>query len=1357
MVFFIIIKKQFMGKIILSLDGGGIKGISLIMLLNKIFNLLNDENIKPYQIFDLFSGTSTGGLLAIYLGLKKKNLSKALDLYLGGNPDLMKYQGEFGLIQDLSKYSEFGVENEYKRVYGHLDKLENYKANINTPHVFVTATRSDITPFSIALFKNYNIPSIYPYTTKAYLWECARSTSAAPTYWKPYTRNLENIIEFSDDQIINVEENMKKDLEIMLTKINKGKNNLTKKINKITNLNDEIVADEKKIYNKLINYLDETEKKLIANSETTKKNKIEYLKKNSWVMVDGGIGNNNPTLVTLNEIKTIWNSYNDIDLYLSLGCGTEEFVDNKGFSEMRVYNKYKRDEKQITLLYIDALIDAFIDIITSINNLLEKNVDTILNDEITNIQDNLKKTKNKIEINKLKNQLKMFEDFKKDLELGHIDELSKNLKDDANNLSYVKGIYGKILFGLSIPNFSLNYALKNMKNVIFSENTLESTIADHTIPYISSYVLSFAPSSILKNILNIKSYFKKLKYAYNIHFIKNHIKLFKILYDGLTVDIQFLYEKLDEFLYELKMEDSKEENVILIIRSLQNVLHDIISLPIYSEMKFKDIYKQIIVQAKKLAITKIEEIESLLVGTIISSSTSTEQFSQIGKDILGNKFFRLSPHYKNKYDLAETDPLKIRKMMMEINNYLNIEEEKFVQIANLIKKNKQINSQIDPQIKINEVTESENQNQLLIIGLFIEKSIYYEKERIYKKINIKHFKEETFDIIYLKKIIDKYYRIYFEAKYALLNELRNYDKNQILTKNVNNMTFNIKYIDPNNILNAKQYSWNKLKNILEGKVLFDNKSFVNQSLTSQNLEDQSLTSQNLANQYGGEINNFDDFNKELNKVKERSDFNEIINSLIKKKEYDPFKSIDSIIFKSIIKRGDDGSYCITCSKIINGNYFEHVCQNLENENEKSMSIQYWNTCKNLSNRISGIYDNITPQFINQNMDNIDMEELKKEFNNAFKEYFYWKNNDIMSKIKLNLESLDNSMLDFESSSINVNNEIDIKFNYSLVNIKSSFGSLSISGVNKIKFVIIPFVEFDSIYMKNEEDYDLIKNEINLEFELGINRIVIGSNEKYELDELFNSLTYKSAQHKMDNKKYHLKIFFKTDANLENPIFKINVNINTNALKINDVYNALIRIKNRMNMKLYKMDNILDIGIIKMDPLITDFQYRKWFNDIPTKKYYIIDQNKLKNIDYIFSLQIPYTETKNLGNNNIINTKNINTNEFIIIPYLYLNGKSYYSEKFLVGFKIKAHLKIDDKGKNWILFKKINEIIYFIIEEEGNIIKQENLKEWYINKLERDNYQTWGFKIYYENQKRYPIFDTMENGNISFCIYSRAQF
>lgn len=56
------------GLCLLSLDGGGVRGLSTLYILKSIMDRLNNErntaglpSVKPCEVFDLIGGTSTGG------------------------------------------------------------------------------------------------------------------------------------------------------------------------------------------------------------------------------------------------------------------------------------------------------------------------------------------------------------------------------------------------------------------------------------------------------------------------------------------------------------------------------------------------------------------------------------------------------------------------------------------------------------------------------------------------------------------------------------------------------------------------------------------------------------------------------------------------------------------------------------------------------------------------------------------------------------------------------------------------------------------------------------------------------------------------------------------------------------------------------------------------------------------------------------------------------------------------------------------------------------------------------------------------------------------------------------------------
>lgn len=76
------------GYCLLSLDGGGVRGLSTLFILQSIMEHLNAEreeagleHKKPCEIFDLIGGTSTGGLIAIMLGRLEMSVEESIAEY----------------------------------------------------------------------------------------------------------------------------------------------------------------------------------------------------------------------------------------------------------------------------------------------------------------------------------------------------------------------------------------------------------------------------------------------------------------------------------------------------------------------------------------------------------------------------------------------------------------------------------------------------------------------------------------------------------------------------------------------------------------------------------------------------------------------------------------------------------------------------------------------------------------------------------------------------------------------------------------------------------------------------------------------------------------------------------------------------------------------------------------------------------------------------------------------------------------------------------------------------------------------------------------------------------------------------
>lgn len=161
-------------KFVLSIDGGGIRGIIPSLVLNEIEKTLG---VQCYKAFDLIAGTSTGGIIA--LGLSKANSLTAFELaniYIKFGQKIFQRSA----IKDLMSLD--GLTDE-------LYDSENLEFILN--EFFSEQSFNECK--TNALITTYDIENRTPFLIKSYnddcksilLKEAARATTAAPTYFEP--------------------------------------------------------------------------------------------------------------------------------------------------------------------------------------------------------------------------------------------------------------------------------------------------------------------------------------------------------------------------------------------------------------------------------------------------------------------------------------------------------------------------------------------------------------------------------------------------------------------------------------------------------------------------------------------------------------------------------------------------------------------------------------------------------------------------------------------------------------------------------------------------------------------------------------------------------------------------------------------------------------------------------------------------------------------------------------------------------------------------------------------------------------------------------------------------------------------
>lgn len=167
-------------KKILSIDGGGIRGVIPATILCKIEEMTGK---RTAELFDLVIGTSTGGILALGscardgAGSPRYSARELRDLYEKHGKDIFArsfWSGitSTGLFDEL--YSEKGLETVLGKYFGD-SALGQLPAS---PKVVVTT-------YDLHQREPLFIKSWYPQHGGIKLRQAARATSAAPTYFEP--------------------------------------------------------------------------------------------------------------------------------------------------------------------------------------------------------------------------------------------------------------------------------------------------------------------------------------------------------------------------------------------------------------------------------------------------------------------------------------------------------------------------------------------------------------------------------------------------------------------------------------------------------------------------------------------------------------------------------------------------------------------------------------------------------------------------------------------------------------------------------------------------------------------------------------------------------------------------------------------------------------------------------------------------------------------------------------------------------------------------------------------------------------------------------------------------------------------
>ncbi|KAF2191272.1 FabD/lysophospholipase-like protein [Zopfia rhizophila CBS 207.26] len=178
---------------LLALDGGGVRGLSALMILEQLMDAVNpDAPPKPCDYFDMIGGTSTGGVadgLAIMLGRLKMSIDECIHAYLQLSDRIFQKKRHRATVKGKiqGRFDSDELERAVKEVIKGQGLQEDALLK-DTPDasckVFVCATSKE-TSETVCLTSYKSPRGNNDLLNSVKIWEACRATSAASSFFDP--------------------------------------------------------------------------------------------------------------------------------------------------------------------------------------------------------------------------------------------------------------------------------------------------------------------------------------------------------------------------------------------------------------------------------------------------------------------------------------------------------------------------------------------------------------------------------------------------------------------------------------------------------------------------------------------------------------------------------------------------------------------------------------------------------------------------------------------------------------------------------------------------------------------------------------------------------------------------------------------------------------------------------------------------------------------------------------------------------------------------------------------------------------------------------------------------------------------
>jgi uncharacterized protein len=171
---------------LLAIDGGGIRGVLSLMILDKIEKLLIEESKREdYRLadyFDYVSGTSTGGIIAAGIAMGM-SVTEILAFYVDNGAKMFDRASFIRRLQ--YQYKSEPLALQLQKVFGEETTLGAPELETLLLLVMRNATTDSPWPISNNPYAKYNDAKHGACNLHFPMWQLVRASAAAPAYFPP--------------------------------------------------------------------------------------------------------------------------------------------------------------------------------------------------------------------------------------------------------------------------------------------------------------------------------------------------------------------------------------------------------------------------------------------------------------------------------------------------------------------------------------------------------------------------------------------------------------------------------------------------------------------------------------------------------------------------------------------------------------------------------------------------------------------------------------------------------------------------------------------------------------------------------------------------------------------------------------------------------------------------------------------------------------------------------------------------------------------------------------------------------------------------------------------------------------------